>query len=693
MSRLKKILFFTGAVLLFVLIFIYDVARLTVSLDFGGAEYLREGFLFAAFLLLYFYIQSGKVGRAVGIPKNIGKLLAYAVLVIALASMMLFFGSSFAAQTENLPAPQAAIVKFLSLIVGIALGVFSLSTLLTIRDLVLYKRKKGTKRNLIIFVILLLANNVAALPVMPVEAKFIASMLFPFAVIMIIVNSFKQNWIVYLSRREKLYAIAYGALLFIVFVVLNFITTQSVVQRALASLHQPLYNFIQLNSIFGAVYFGMAFVSALFHLPTAEVYERKQSELTSLHNLSRLVTQVFDFSDLVNTVTSMTLEVVGAKSAWLELIKGKRNDGQVLVEVVSLKNITREQIEAITVYDDLSLRQLILDSKRSLLIDDVASDRRTRHIKKLNIAVGSLLSVPLVSHHEIIGILHATKDFQYGFDQDDIDVLTTFADHVSIAIENSKLIAKSLERERFQQEIMVAQQMQKRLLPQKVPHYDVLEIAALSVPSLEVGGDYYDFVSLDSGRLGIVVGDVSGKGVSAAFYMAEVKGIFQSLSKLCASPRELVMRANQALMDSLERRAFISLLYAIIDMQKADLTLARAGHCPMVYVSGNSSGLVRPTGIGLGLANDRLFEDATQEITLKLKNGDICVFYTDGVNESRNQDGEEFGFDRLVEIVTKSRMESAERIKENILNEIRNYTGNSSYEDDMTLVVIKWLGT
>ncbi|MBI3579143.1 MAG: serine/threonine-protein phosphatase [Ignavibacteriales bacterium] len=181
--------------------------------------------------------------------------------------------------------------------------------------------------------------------------------------------------------------------------------------------------------------------------------------------------------------------------------------------------------------------------------------------------------------------------------------------------------------------------------------------------------------------------------MSAAFYMAEVKGIFQSLSKLCASPRELVMRANQALMESLERRAFISLLYAIVDISKAQMTLARAGHCPMVYISGNSSSLVRPTGIGLGLTNDQLFDDSTQETTLNLKKGDICVFYTDGVNESRNHDGEEFGFDRLVEVTTRSRMESAEQIKENILNEIRNYTGNSSYEDDMTLVVIKWLGT
>ncbi len=430
-------------------------------------------------------------------------------------------------------------------------------------------------------------------------------------------------------------------------------------------------------------------VITLFHMPTAEVYERKQSELTSLHNLSRLVTQVFDFSDLVESVTSMTLEVVGANSAWLELIKGRNEQGDVLVEVVSLKNTTRQQIESITVNSDLSLRQFVIESKRPLVVDDVSNDRRTKHIKKLDKEVGSLICVPLASHKELIGFLHATKEFRYGFDQDDVDVLTTFADHVTIAIENSKLIASSLERERFQQEIMVAQQMQKRLLPQKIPQYASLEIAAVSEPSLEVGGDYYDFIALGPEKLGVVIGDVSGKGVSAAFYMAEVKGIFQSLSRVAASPRDLLLRANQALADSLERKAFISLLYAIFDIPRSQVVLARAGHCPMIHISGEHAEMVRPTGLGLGLTHESIFEEATQETTIGLKSGDICIFYTDGLSESRNSEGEEFGYDRIVNVALGVGARSSEMIKDSILQEIRNYTGNSSYGDDMTLVVVK----
>jgi len=168
-----------------------------------------------------------------------------------------------------------------------------------------------------------------------------------------------------------------------------------------------------------------------------------------------------------------------------------------------------------------------------------------------------------------------------------------------------------------------------------------------------------------------------------------VKGIFQALSRVAASPRDLLLRANQALVDSLERNAFISLLYAIFDSSKSTVTLARAGHCPMIHISGDTSRMVRPTGLGLGLTHDKIFEDSTQETMISLRNGDICIFYTDGLSESRNSEGEEFGYDRIVDVALHGRKQSAEIIKNSILQEVRNYTGNSSYADDMTLVVVK----
>ena len=259
-------------------------------------------------------------------------------------------------------------------------------------------------------------------------------------IVLIIVNSFKQNWIVYLSKREKKYSIIYSFLLFIALVVLDiYLAQRSGSGENLIAYSRPLHTFIQLNAIFGTIYFGVTFISTLFHLPTAEVFERKQSELMSLHNLSRLVTQVFDFNDLLNTVTQMTSEVCGARSVWLELFSVNDTTGEMSVEVVAKRNITQQEIDLIAADDGTQLQRYLMDSHKALLIEDIWADRRTKHLKEKGFARGSLLTVPLLSHGKLIGVLHATKDFQNAFDQDDIDVMTTFADHVSIAIENSRL--------------------------------------------------------------------------------------------------------------------------------------------------------------------------------------------------------------------------------------------------------------
>ena len=681
MSRLKKIIAIAIPSVIFPVVFVYDVIRANVDLELTSVSLIREIAIVAAFYAIYYVIRTRKTPLKKGIPREIGRLLVLTFAVLVIAGM-----------TSLVPGPQGALAAFLATVTSVILGSASIVTLLVAKDLILYKRRRGTKRNYVIFLVLLFATCAAHTSLVVLDS-FLATALFVLSIVFIVFNSFKQSWIVYLSRREKIYCIVYCALLFFTSVFLSvLVTNTSVSHRLLTSFSRPLHAFVQLNAILGSVYFGMAFISTLFHLPTAEVFERKQSELTSLHNLSRLVTQVFDFNDLVNTVTQMTLEVCDAKSSWLELVRSSPGSGEMVVDVVARRNIADGQIDQLTQGGDHSLRTTMAETRRVSIIDDVLSDRRTRQVRTEGQLKGSMLSVPLVSHGEVIGILHATKDIEYGFDQEDIDVLTTFADHVTIAIENSKLIAKSIERERLHQELMVAQRMQQRLLPQRVPRIPALDIAAISESSLEVGGDYYDFVELGEGRIGIVVGDVSGKGVSAAFYMAEVKGIFLSLSKLCTSPRELLARANHTLMGSLERNAFVSLIYVMVDPGRATMVLARAGHCPVLYITGNECELVRPTGLGLGLTDGTVFEESTEERKLSLKPNDVCVFYTDGITESRSASGEEYGYDRLVRAALGARHLDAERMKQAILSDVRAHIGSSTYGDDVTLVVLKWLG-
>ncbi|MEX2191499.1 MAG: GAF domain-containing SpoIIE family protein phosphatase [Bacteroidota bacterium] len=693
MSRLKKALYIAVPLLLLLLVFVYDVVRITVELGSTGLPLLREGAVLASFFFVYLLIEDiGRKGiRAV--IKQIGRLLIIVVSAVLLVGLVQILPGLGFTETGEAALPLNSVTVFFSMAISLVVVGASLIGLLTIKELVYHKRKKGTRRNFVLYLSLLLATCLLSLPMFGNELSWVDTVTLILAIMMIVINSFRQNWIVFLSRREKVYCIIYSALLFMSFLAISLLlTNRTFLNKAMMFFSTPAERFVILNSIYGAVYFGMAFITTLFHLPTAEAYERKQSELSSLHNLGRLVTQVFDFRDLVNTVTHMTREVCGARSAWLELIHLEGSGAQSRIEVVSRNNISEEEIAAVMTHPDFSLREFVIESKKVLLIDDVAGDRRTKHVKTEGLPIASLLSVPLMSHQSMIGVLHATKDMVFGFDQDDIDVLSAFADHVTIAIENSRLIEQSLERERLRQELMVAQAMQKRLLPQRFPENKRMEVAAISEPSLEVGGDYFDFVTLDADRVGVVIGDVSGKGVSAAFYMAEVKGIFQSLSKMLKSPRELLIRANETLMENLERKAFISILYAIYDTAQSTVTLARAGHCPMILISQSGHELIRPNGLGLGLTEGDLFQSSTEERTLALKPGDVCILYTDGITEARNSEGEEFGYERLVELAGAVHQLKALEIQNRILSEIRAYCGKAGFDDDLTLVVVKWLG-
>ncbi len=692
-SAIKRLALLIIPAILLPLVFMYDVIRAAVEFDNASITILRELFVLGSFTLMGLFIERRRRMSQRNAPREIGRIFFAVVLSLVIITICSFIQPYHISGGESFRIHQSALVLLSSTLIALVLGVLSLYLLIIIHDLVLFKRRKTTWRYYFAYLLLLFAACAADLPFLLPEGNIFASIFFSLTVVLIIINSFKQNWIVYLSKSEKKYSIIYSMLLFIALAILDvYLAQRSGGGESLIAYSGPLHTFIQLNAIFGTIYFCVTFISTLFHLPTAEVFERKQSELLSLHNLSRLVTQVFDFNDLLNTVTQMTSEVCGARSVWLELFSVEDNTGELSVELVAKRNISQHEIDLIAADDGTQLMRYLIDSHKALLIEDIWSDRRTKHLKKKGFARGSLLTVPLLSHGKLIGVLHATKDFQNAFDQDDIDVMTTFADHVSIAIENSRLISKSIERERLHQEMMVARRMQKRLLPQSLPNLSSAEFAAVSESSLEVGGDYYDVIALPAERFGIVVGDVSGKGVSAAFYMAELKGIIMSLSKICTTPLELLSRTNDTLMETLEKNMFISAIYGVLDVQKATLTLTRAGHCPMIYVSNNSVELIRSTGIGLGLTDKFQFDKASEERTIKLQHGDICIFYTDGITESRNTEMEEYGYERLMQIASKCTNCSANEMKEQILSSIRTFIGQGTYNDDVTLIVMKWLG-
>jgi len=206
-----------------------------------------------------------------------------------------------------------------------------------------------------------------------------------------------------------------------------------------------------------------------------------------------------------------------------------------------------------------------------------------------------------------------------------------------------------------------------------------------------VEGDYYDFIDLAENRLGVAVGDVSGKGTQAAFFMTLTKGFLRALANVSGSPSQVLTQVNRLFYESVDRGMFISMVYGIFDMRNHRLTLARAGHNPVIMRKSGASEVqtVNPGGMALGLDPGDAFARSIEQEEISFQPGDLFVFYTDGFPEAMNKKNEEFGEERLAQSVAKHATQSAEEIMSGIYQDVKSFTGTAKQHDDMTIVVVK----
>ncbi len=252
-------------------------------------------------------------------------------------------------------------------------------------------------------------------------------------------------------------------------------------------------------------------------------------------------------------------------------------------------------------------------------------------------------------------------------------------------------VSRIAERERINKELEIARNIQFQFLPSKQPDFPGLDIASICKPAMEVGGDYYDFVHGVNDRLSVIIGDVSGKGVSAAFYMTMTKGIIRTLSKWINEPAKVLTELNEVFYNNSPRNIFISMLYGIFDMKNRTLTFSRAGHNPLMVRKGKikEMEMLNPQGIAIGMDKGEIFAKMIREETVAIEPGDVFIFYTDGISEAMNGNGEEFGEDRLAETLNQYARLSAQEILESISKTVFDFAGNTPQHDDFTMVVVK----
>jgi sigma-B regulation protein RsbU (phosphoserine phosphatase) len=247
------------------------------------------------------------------------------------------------------------------------------------------------------------------------------------------------------------------------------------------------------------------------------------------------------------------------------------------------------------------------------------------------------------------------------------------------------------ERERLQRELEIARDVQMSFLPRIDPVISGVDIASRCTPALEVGGDYYDFVDLGADRFGVVVGDVSGKGTHAAFYMTLTKGFLKAVTRASESPAQVLTQLNDLFYENVERGTFISMVYGIFDLRRRIVTIARAGHNPPLVRRGGThvAEFVQPAGLALGLEAGGAFAGAIKEYSTGISAGDLYVFYTDGFTESMNRQREEYGEERLRHSVENHAAGSAREVMDGIFADILEHTGKTRQHDDMTIVVVR----
>ena len=641
--------------------------------------------------------------RALSVPLG----AAVAVLGLTVAAGMLDRG----AIDPKTALPTSLATAWWAGVVGLAEAGLAAVVLASLRPLVLHRRRQAT---VWVWAALLVLGVAAGLAVAgrPLTSYPPAAMV-PFLVGTVVVGTglaLRQRWTGALTSGQRLGAAGLalalaGALIGLLYVQsagpavlvigdgtgeVDSVTYAAVLSRALGAT-------TTLALAWGCLYSLTAALVLLLGLPSADRQDQRAGERRALRSLADLSGRLLDRVALAEAVARGPVESGLADAAWVALTDPAH--GVLTPVVTAAQGVGLET--AVGAADIEALYRAAVAQDRPLVLGRAEADHRVR--ARPGDGVASLVALPLGSRGPgpggvTRGVLVVTRATAEAFEPDDLAALDTFAGQAALSLSHADLFADALERDRLARELALAREVQQRLLPQSIPQLDGLEVAAAERPAREVGGDYYDAVRLGDDCLGLIVADVSGKGAPAAFYMAELKGVFQAGSRLTRAPGELLAGANDALSPSLGRGVFVSAVYAVVDARAGTLALARAGHTPAVLVRDRARPdggrwLLRSDGLALGL--DRrgdLFRQTLVEQTVRLAPGDTLVLYTDGLVEARSEAGEEYGYDRLAAFVEAQRGADAETLRDRLLAEHAAWAHRDEPDDDTTFVVVRWTG-
>ena len=305
---------------------------------------------------------------------------------------------------------------------------------------------------------------------------------------------------------------------------------------------------------------------------------------------------------------------------------------------------------------------------------------------------GSVFLAPLAYAGQNLGVLAIVRDAQHeSFEPAHFHTFKALAEQSAFSLWDAILHTEAAEKKQIVKDLAVANDVQRILLPSKEPEFEGFEISGTNLPARYLSGDYFDYIPIDEDRLGVVIADVSGKGIPAALLMAMCRSALRVLAAGCDSPADVMRKLNAQIYPDIKEDMFISMAYALLDRRDGSVKLVRAGHdAPLVYRAKDGAiEVIKPPGMAVGIDSGRAFNKVTADFSVPLAPGDCLVFYTDGVTEAVNRTGEEFGLEAMKRAIQASASDGAAAIVRRVAEEVSAFVGDHPQHDDITLIAIR----
>jgi len=415
-------------------------------------------------------------------------------------------------------------------------------------------------------------------------------------------------------------------------------------------------------------------------------------KLRMLLDITKTISRSLDLQEVLDLVMDTLDSLIPYDAAGIYLVKHLRpTDWQAGDEETTVFHT-----EAVRGYDIADMQELHLKmgeglighvavSGRPFISPDVRKEPRYVNARA---RTRSEMVAPIISNEEVIGVFDLESDELNAYVNDDLEVLMLLASQVAIIIEKVMLHDQLIEKQRLETQLEVARQVQLELLPARDPQVEGFDISAYNFPTEEVSGDYYDWVQIYDDQIGIVIADVSGKGVPAALLMAFLRASLRAASHIGYAPQVSMSKVNYLLWESIERNQFVTAFYGILDTTNRTLAYSNAGHNPPMLIDVDGTAHFEERGgVPLGMFRDSRY----YEYYATIAPGQILVLYTDGVTEAPNPSGEEYGRDRLAEAVRNVRDLPAREMIDVLHRDLIQWTDGQGAGDDVTFFILKAL--